>query len=733
MIKHIPYHFIFSGCAFLGAGLFASQTHASFDSACQPDWSVELQSYNRCSNLPILSPANDNQINMQLLLADKLLAKIEAPKPKAMQWFDSYGSVPFEASEFKYSLSNLSPSGRTKNPESQQQTDLYIAEERCRTNASGTLIFLQKVTKDTGLNAAEKKLLTEKRLSITPSCDKALSFIKVANDWSPLVRQYMAYLNGSIAFYNGDYATAQRIYAALNTVKSPWLAETAAYMQVRTTVNQAYSSGLDEYGFQYLDNIDKNAIAAAFKAVTYYFKNYPQGQYAASARGLLRRIYWMGGQQRQLVNEFTWQFNNTSNPQFNLDMPLVAEEINQRIFESKFFDAANFKDPFFLTTYDLMHMRVSSSKKYKPISWQTLQAQKDIFKTEPELYRYLQAMHLLVQQNKPQQALEYLPKGNPPARLSYLQLSQFALKIHILQSTNIDEAQSLLEVLLASANQAYQRPMVELMLALNLQHTQDYAAFFKANGLITSPAIRLVIIKHAATAPLLNNIINASSTSASEKKFASFVLLHKTLNHQAYDQFIEALKFLPKDSANFKSFESTNEAYSNQPEFNLFNWKGHKISDKLTCPSIVSIAKTLATEPENQMAQLCFGEFVRLTNFRNSEYIIENEDSANDENKLNAATSTTSKSFNGTLGNSASPFPTPIFSRGEVYKNIISGNNDADLKAYALYRAINCYAPGGLNDCAGVEVDKSVRKEWFDQLKQDYPNSEWAKMLPYYW
>ncbi len=730
MINFIPYRFIFSGCVLLGAGLLASQTHASFDSACQPDWSVELHSYNRCSNLPILSPANDNQINMQLLLADKLLAKIEAPKPQAMQWFDSYGSVPFEASEFKYSLSNLTPSGRAKTSESKEQSDRYIAEERCRTNASGTQIFLQQIAKDSGLNTAEKKLLAEKRLSIDPSCDKALAFIKVANEWSPLVRQYMAYLNGSIAFYNGDYATAQRIYKALNSVKSPWLAETAAYMQVRTAVNEAYTSGLDEYGFQYLDNIDKNAIAAAFNAVTYYFKNYPQGQYVASTRGVLRRIYWMGGQQRKLIDEFNWQFNNASSPQFNLEMPLVAEEINQRIFESRLFEVANFKDPFFVATYDLMHMRVSSSKKYTPLSWQTLQAQKNIFKTEPELYRYLQAMHLLVQQNKPQQALEYLPKGNPPARLNYLQLSQFILKSHILQSTNSDEAQSLLEVLLASAKQAYQRPMVELMLALNLQHAQDYAAFFQANGLITSPALRLVIIKRAASADLLNSIIKSSSTSASEKKFASFVLLHKTLNHQAYDQFIEALKFLPKDSANFKSYDSANEAYSNQPEFNLFNWKGHKISEQLTCPSIVNIAKTLSTEPEDQMAQLCFGEFVRLTNFRNSEYIIENEATIDN---LKASASSTVTSFNHTLANHASPFSKPTFSRGEVYKNIIRNSNNADLKAYALYRAINCYAPGGLNDCAGIEVDKSVRKEWFDQLKQNYPNTEWAKKLPYYW
>lgn len=721
--------FIFSGFILFGASFLAPQAYASFDTDCVPDWSIQLQSYNRCSNLPILIPANDNQTNMQLLLADKQLAKISQPEPKPMQWLDSYGSVPFEASQFKYSLSNKVPSARQKNLQTESQSDRYIAEERCQTNASGSKLFIKKVNQDGALSSSEKKLLIEQRLGINPSCDKVLAFIKVAPQWSPLVRQYIAYLNGTVAFYNGDYATAQRIYNALGTTNSKWIAETATYMQVRTAVNQAYSSGLDEYGFQSLDKIDKTAITAAFNAVSNYFKTYPQGEYSASTRGLLRRIYWMGGQQRRLIDEFTWQFNNTDSPQFNLEIPRVAEEIDQRIFESKLFNAANLKDPFFLATYDLMQMRVSSSEKYKPISWQTLQAQKDAFQAEPELYRYLQAVHLLVQQNKPQQALDYLPKGNPPARLSYLQLSQFALKSHILQHTNNDEAQALLEVLLASATQGYQRPMIELLLALSLQHNQDYAAFFKQNSLITSPAIRSIIINQAANASLLNSIINAAYTSASEKKLASFVLLHKTLNHQDYKDFIAALKYLPADAAKFKGHESADDTYSTQPEFNLFNWKGHLISDKLSCPSLINIAKILASESDDHMAQLCLGEFVRLTNFKNSEYSLEP-----DSNVMSASIGHGKKQgFNSLLGQSHPPFKQPVFSRGEAYKNITANSSDPELKAYALYRAVNCYAPGGLNDCAGISVEKEVRKGWFDQLKQNYSGSKWAKTLPYYW
>ena len=72
--------------------------------------------------------------------------------------------------------------------------------------------------------------------------------------------------------------------------------------------------------------------------------------------------------------------------------------------------------------------------------------------------------------------------------------------------------------------------------------------------------------------------------------------------------------------------------------------------------------------------------------------------------------------------------------RSEIYPAIIAdpkaGSPD---KAYALYRAVMCYAPSGYNGCGGKDVPKSQRKAWYDQLKRDYPSSPWAKKLRYYW
>ena len=53
--------------------------------------------------------------------------------------------------------------------------------------------------------------------------------------------------------------------------------------------------------------------------------------------------------------------------------------------------------------------------------------------------------------------------------------------------------------------------------------------------------------------------------------------------------------------------------------------------------------------------------------------------------------------------------------------------------AYALYRAVNCYAPSGNNQCGGADVPQEQRRAWFQQLKRDYAGSQWAQKLRYYW
>lgn len=76
------------------------------------------------------------------------------------------------------------------------------------------------------------------------------------------------------------------------------------------------------------------------------------------------------------------------------------------------------------------------------ISWNELNTQKNIFKDQPELFQYLQTNHLYYVQNKPLEALKYLPQTMPNSMNSYLQLSQLLLKGRILENTQSNKIPS---------------------------------------------------------------------------------------------------------------------------------------------------------------------------------------------------------------------------------------------------------------------------------------------------
>ena len=86
------------------------------------------------------------------------------------------------------------------------------------------------------------------------------------------------------------------------------------------------------------------------------------------------------------------------------------------------------------------------------------------------------------------------------------------------------------------------------------------------------------------------------------------------------------------------------------------------------------------------------------------------------------------------MGGGKSIFPGEPFSRGEIYKRLIADPATPDHdKAYALYRAVQCYAPTGANGCGGKDVDEAQRKTWYNLLKSRYGSTSWARSLKYYW
>jgi hypothetical protein len=69
----------------------------------------------------------------------------------------------------------------------------------------------------------------------------------------------------------------------------------------------------------------------------------------------------------------------------------------------------------------------------------------------------------------------------------------------------------------------------------------------------------------------------------------------------------------------------------------------------------------------------------------------------------------------------------------DSYRQVIDNPKaNKDDRALALYHAVNCYNRG-INRCDDKEVPKSERKRWFDTLKSEHSDSQWAKQQKYYW
>jgi len=79
-------------------------------------------------------------------------------------------------------------------------------------------------------------------------------------------------------------------------------------------------------------------------------------------------------------------------------------------------------------------------------------------------------------------------------------------------------------------------------------------------------------------------------------------------------------------------------------------------------------------------------------------------------------------------------FPGAPLQRIDIYKAVLaSPQASADDRAFALNRAIRCYAPAGNSSCGVANEPKSVRKARYLELKSKYPGSPWAKELKTYW
>ena len=692
-------------CLLVLALLGAGPALASGDFGCSPVWALRQSDLDDCNNRPFLGPANDSRVNLQLLLLDAGLAKIETPPADAAA--ASYAYADFAA------LFAAPAKGADESP-----SELPDGEgSRCNSNGAGAEAFQAALKAAHGLPAAERTALENARAALSPNCDdpaKAAAPAPATAIRSATGRQFAAYLAGVTAFYAGDYDDARRSFESLAASGQPWLKETARYMLGRVAINRAQANAFDEYGGLQLDKVDAAALGAAEIAFQAYLRDYPAGVYAASARGLLRRVDWMGGRPQKLAAEFSWQFAHPGPPPRNVTEIQLVQEADSKLLGTA--DAAKVREPLLLATYDLMQMRKGEGTgAAKPIDRAALEAQRPIFEGHQALFDYLLAAHAFYDEDDAAGALKRLGDAAPAAPMTYLEFSRQMLRGLALEAAKDPAgARGQWLRLFPLVRPPLQRPSVELALAMNDERGGRLAAVFAPGSPVEGPEMREILLRGDAGPDLLRQRVTAAGASERERRVALFVLLYKELSRGRYQAFLSDLALRPPSAPSMPAAGDGTSAPLD-PDLGWFDWAGAPNPDeKYPCPSLRVIARSLAADPRQARGRLCLSEFNRLV--------------VGDDFDLDAARPADQ------LGGGPSQFPGAAYSRLEVYKALIAdAKTPRAERAYALYRAVNCYAPSGNNHCGGAGAAPAERKQWFHVLKTEYAGTPWAAMLKYYW
>lgn len=700
------------------AGLLASSgaALACADVGCDPNWSL-FGGAQACHNRVVIAPGNDSRVNLLALLRDSAGLGLTG----AVTGGGDYPKPEYDEEGFGHTFLDWGMVTRTWvpafDPAAEPPADALSGP--CDIFRAATPEFTGAMAANRALPEAERSALTAARAQLVARCaDPKLPAVLpgVAASSAP-GKAFLGYLAASDAFYATRYSEAANGYAALVGAPDPWVAETARYMVARAWLGEALVHSTDEYGFfGGLKAVDKSAALRGKAALADYLKAYPKGRYAASARGLERRALWLSGDFAALGQRYESVL---------AEAPKEGEQLVDLINEAdgKFLSNSDNPDPLgggllLLAAADLKAMRVADpDNRYdlggaeKQIGADVLASQQASFLRAPEIYAFLQANHAFYVAKDYARVLQLIPDDAKRPSYTPLAFSRQVLRGQALAAKgDPNEAGFWLE-LLGGAKALWQRPTVELGLAMNWERHGKLAQVFATGSPIGDSMVRAILLTHSAGPALLRRVALDTANPQKERDAALFSLLYKQLSRGDYAGFRSNQALAQGDAP-------TDWLWSFRPgtpaPVGLFA-KGKTAGGGFGCPALNGTAATLAANPQDVHARLCLGEFWRLNGFDGF-------------TMLDTAPS------KGLLGGAANEYPGKPLARGTIYASVIADPRSApDDRAYALYRAVNCYGPSGYNGCGGEEVPIATRKGWYDRLKREFPKSLWAQKLKYYW
>ncbi|GAB5488455.1 MAG: hypothetical protein Pars2KO_20250 [Parasphingorhabdus sp.] len=686
----------------------ASAAQASADGGCRLEWKLAHSKRSVCSNMAILQPGNDTRTNLLLLMRDA--GQLQPNKKQ--------GDALFGWSEL----------GAALLPDSNDQNgDDFSYPSRCQTNDSGREAFVNAVRASRKIKNREGDLLVAARRALQPDCEDGTDGFDLTGNLSGITskegRQFASYLTSALAFYDGNFDAATIGFSGIVKARpgSEWLQQAALYMIARSEMNRSQKDSFGRYGWFEMKSVDQGAVANAERGFQLYLKQYPDGQFAKSAKGLMRRVYWLGGNVVMLSSEYADALDNPDDLDLRLD--LLVEEIDNKLLPNLVRENST-TDPMLSAMVLLYRMREPgydyfAGSELPALTTRDLELVKNRFAGEPKLFEYLQAAHAFYVEKDPAKVIQLIPDDARQSSYKYLEFSRQALRGMALEAIGDRNARGFWQQLIAGARDYGQRRAVELALATNFERKNELAPIFANESAITDQTMRDILLLRKASPELLKVQSLDSKVSRHERDIALYTLLYKSLTRGRYASFLRDIELIPADAEEYGPYYGFQYEYDygyseDPPKVPVGMFKRAIEYDDFDCPQVKQIVSALNRNASNPSARICLADYLRLAGF--DDYWL---DKVSPEDQL---------------GGTVSQFPGKPYSRLETYKKLISDRSTpANIRAYALYRAVWCYGPSGNNSCGGKEVPTSQRASWFRDLKRNHANSRWAKELKYYW
>lgn len=672
---------------------------ASGDYSCSPVWKLAVFGGLECGDKAAISPGNDTRSNMFFLMRAGKETLIPSATPAPV---DEWEARTFGRSFFSWSsLAGLYAGGLPDRDIS--------GGSRCDSVTRSETAFGEALAANQRLSDSERNMLAKARGNLAARCAGGTEPPNWPSVSSAPGKAFLAYLQAADAFYAGRWQEARDAFGALRKATDAWVAETATYMLIRVELNAAQENAFDEWGdFQGASATDAAATRNAGSAIDAYLKRYRKGRYAASAEGLKRRVMWLGGDTTGLARSYETALS-TLTPGSAQSFLLIQEIDNKLLFKQ---DAATaIRTPQLLAAWDLMRMRQDGDETRPALTAADLDAQKGWFAKEPDLYAYLQAAHAFYVQKDGERALALLPEVKGQDGLAPLTFSRQVLRGMALAQTGDPGEESHWRSLIERARAPYQREAAELGLALMLQKANRLADVFAESSPIRDGMIRDILLARAAGPDLLRKVAGDKGMARRQRDVALLALLQKDLQTGRYADFGRDRAMVGPNAPTSESLWEIGQMV----EIPLGLFTTGRWSEAYPCPALADTAAALAGNAADPKARLCLAEFWRLNGFDWFDQLDPLEDPE-------------------VLGGGPGQFQGMRATRASIYQAVIADPKAGpEEKAYALYRAVHCYAPSGNNDCGGDDVEVSQRRAWFQRLKKDYPASRWAKSATIYW